>query len=356
MGTLRTPNKKDQEKLLRSDNNQLGHISSFTNQFPLNETTVISPFTAGSTSLHQIFSSSQSQPPKRKSSEMEPSDAADQANQAIGMILRQMQQDKTDILSEIQAGRTDTVKRIESLRLDVDSKFSGVDRRVTGIESSLNVTNESINNIQLKLDELEQARLATQMDITGLSTTAVTSQQKDARTLAHEIISSFGITIQLNELQHAFTRSTGPDKTILVVVFASIQSKSFVMREKRKIKDDRKIYFDHRLTPNIRTLFWSARSAVKVKRAKSAYIASGRVMLEKFDGSKVTVRSIKDLDTLTPQATATQPHHNHQSVTSQPLLNHQSVTTKPQHNQQSSTTQPSHNHQPFTTQPHQKNA
>ena len=230
----------------------------------------------------------------------------------LGLVLKQMQQDKADILKEIQAGRIDTANRIESLRTEVDNKFSRVDQRVAAIESSMGGSKDAIDNIQAKLDEIEQARLSTQMDITGVNPASIPTNQRDLRSFVHNLINSYKITVPISDIHHAYSRPVGPNKCVIVVVFASVMVKSFVMQEKRKLKDDKKIFFDHRLTPKMRTLYWSARSAVKNKRAQKAFIASGRVMLEQLDGSKSVIRSPEDLDSLPPPVGTSSNPQRHQ--------------------------------------------
>jgi hypothetical protein len=146
------------------------------------------------------------------------------------------------------------------------------------------------------VNDIQQEKLATHMEITGVPKTAIDQRQQDLTALAREIITSFGVTIEPSAVQHAFARTIEKiDKSIIVVLFRSVEEKARIMRTKRESMDKRPIFFDHRLTQTNRVLFSAARKAARESGGK-AFVNRGRVFIVK-DTNKMRVFSPNDIET-----------------------------------------------------------
>ena len=210
----------------------------------------------------------------------------------------------------IESKSASQMNKLDDLRNDIGVTFDDLNSRVSTIESSLTGTSQSVDQLQSKMNDFEQLNFASHMDIVGIDTATADNNKKDLKNFVTQLLKSFAITIEVSQITHAFLRSISNDRRIITVIFVNVDTKATVMKLKRGTKDVRKIFFDHRLTPTNRSLLFEARNAVKLNRAKSAYVASGRIMLECLDGSKHRVCSKKDLDDL-PALTA--PAHSNQS-------------------------------------------
>ena len=238
---------------------------------------------------------------------------ADDDNNHFSLILEAMEKNKHEVLNAMNAkvseqmvelrGVIETksasqMQKLDELRNDIGTTFDGLNSRVSSIESSLGSTSKSVDQLQCKMNDLEQSNFATHMDIVGIETSTVDNNKNDLKAFVGQLFTSFAISIEAHLITHAFIRPISNDRRVITVIFASIDAKTNVMKLKRGSKDVRKIFFDHRLTPTNRRLLFDARDAVRSKKAKSAFVASGRVMLECLDGSKRRICSKYDIDEL----------------------------------------------------------
>ena len=228
-------------------------------------------------------------------------DAQPSSSEMLSVILEQLKSNKDDIKKEIVASKAETIEKLDQLRAEVDHKITRVESRVNTLENFVGEAHNSMSNFNNRLDDIEQSSLASHMDITGVSVGDIDANKSDLRAFAHRLIRSFNIELDLDDIHHAYSRVINNSRHVLVAVFSSVSVKGRVMKTKRQAKDNRKIFFDNRLTARKRMLFGMARKAVKDNRAKSAFNVSGKIFIEKHDGNKI--RDQDDFSSL-PMASA----------------------------------------------------
>ena len=171
--------------------------------------------------------------------------------------------------------------------------MQGLDNKVTDASNTAQINKKLINSIM-------QDKLANCMEIHGISNNAIESS-RDLKLLTVEIISSFNIAIDSNEIERVTTREikkgandTANSRTLLMVHFKEFESKLRIMRTKRNIKDNRNIYFNAAMTSTHKYLMMSARRIVKNVGLK-VFFKSSKVNVEKADKQLISIECDNDL-------------------------------------------------------------
>lgn len=252
------------------------------------------------TNLEQYFKAPSG---KRKKTDSE-DDEDDSAivNDAFGLLMAKLdgnQEELRAMNSELREASRVQTSKIDDLREEVSTKLEAVDARVGSLETTIGQATSDISTLQQKLDELEQDKLATHMEISGIEKAAADANKSDAKGFAIQLISSFNIELDISSIDQAFFQATRDEKRRLVVVFASVDIKVEVMKKKREAKDPRKIFFDHRMTFSTRKLFLSARKVAKEVGGR-VFLYGGRVFYGKDKTSKVRISSASDFSKILP--------------------------------------------------------
>ena len=109
---------------------------------------------------------------------------------------------------------------------------------------------------------------------------------------------SFGIVINNQDIKQAFLRPNKKSGALVAVVeFFDLESKIRVLQEKRKANNDRKIYFNHCLTPHNRYLMAKARAVAKEKNFR-VFINGDQIHVKKDEHTKLTINDDCDIETI----------------------------------------------------------
>jgi len=220
-----------------------------------------------------------------------------------------------DIMKEIKSN--EAARRAESngIRDDIALLRGEVNQQISGLKSSLESMTTKVNDLSTKVDGIDarvdivtnlanenrkmmngykQDRLERFMEIDGIRNDKI-NNASDLKELAIEIVESFGININANEIEHAFKKEinlkkkvNGADKkTILTVIFANINSKIRIMKAKRALTDKSSIYFNMALTVGNRNLIHKAKEIVEGKL--KVYFSRGCVRVLKKDKHEILV-------------------------------------------------------------------
>lgn len=193
------------------------------------------------------------------------------------------------ITAEIRNSNTETTAalgaKIDELGDRISSRVDQVESRVAAVESAVTECTSNVANLDMRVNDVEQAALLMHMDITGLDAANIEAGKGNPKLIVTELFTSLAITFNPDDIQAAFIRHVGMGKSVVTVVFFSFESKLAIMKKKRESRDQRKLFFDHRLTRLNRSLFLEARRLVKDKVIDSVFIKSGRVMIKLQDKS-----------------------------------------------------------------------
>lgn len=195
--------------------------------------------------------------------------------------------------NEIASLKGELTQQICDIRCSVDvmeNKVGDLTTKVIGMDSRVDVVAKIANENRKMIGSYKQDKLDNFMEIDGIKKDVVNSTS-DYKKLAIDVIKSFAISIEPAEIQHAFkkeiTMKNSNVKTLVVVIFANINTKIRVMKEKRDIKDERTIYFNQSLTFINRNLIYKAKTIVGKKL--KVYFARGNVRVLKKDNKEIIV-------------------------------------------------------------------
>lgn len=205
------------------------------------------------------------------------------------LLLSKMTKDSGINFAAIKESMIDEIKKlaISISRLeDENAKNSNAIRSLSSVQ----------NNLSSRLNQLEQEKLNSSIEITGLCPAAM-HPDKPAKEIAKQVLAIYNVS----KFKHAYKRQVNTKsgtKNLLVVTFSSYEEKMIVLNKKRTTDMGRKctVYFNHCLTSFNRSLYMSARIASKSSNLKVA-ISRGRIFIrraiEKFG---TPIKSQNDLD------------------------------------------------------------
>jgi uncharacterized protein (DUF3084 family) len=170
--------------------------------------------------------------------------------------------------------------------------------RIDKHESEITKLNAESENMRRRLNQLEQEKYVTHMDITGIPNALFTEQMKGID-LAMKVLNDFKIKTQANAIIFAYVRTIySTQKKILTVAFRSLEEKLKAMKEKRAVADHKNIYFDHYMTGETRKLFMATRKLAKEKLNATAAFLWSKVFVIFSDGKKKLISSEAELEKL----------------------------------------------------------
>jgi archaellum component FlaC len=196
----------------------------------------------------------------------------------------------TEQISEVKTSLEEMSSKVNGLTI----KVNGIDNKVKDLETSVNDIAETANENKKLIGALRQDKLEKFMEIDGIKDN-VFNATNDYKQLALEIITSFGISINPSEIEHAFKKeinlkrkvNDSDKKMILTVIFANINSKIRVLKAKRALTDKSTIYFNAALTYDNRNLIHKTKTIVEGKL--KVYFSRGCVRVQKKDKSEILV-------------------------------------------------------------------
>lgn len=185
--------------------------------------------------------------------------------------------------------------KFEELSVTVSTQLTQMRSDVAKVVDRVDQHENDIESLKRRLNDIEQEKLASHIEIAGVAKTEIEKNSKNITAFARNIIASFVIQFNQAVVEHAFVRTIPKsDIPIIVVRLSSIEAKLHIMKMKRESDDQRKIFFDHRLTPLNRALFSAARKATKEEGWKT-FISSGRIFIAR-DNEKHRIISFADID------------------------------------------------------------
>lgn len=196
--------------------------------------------------------------------------------------------------SEIRQLHSAQSNKIEELSNNLTSRLDATDLKVNTLCETVTKTQSDVEDLQLKLEEIEQDKLATHMVISGIENSTIDSAA-NLRALVIELFTSYQIPIENRDLENVFSMKSSGDKRKIVTVFQSAAKKVEVMKLKRGSPDGRKIFFDHRMTAKTSELYHKVRLHAKEKGGK-AVMYGGRVHYAVDGKTKMRIKTLKDLD------------------------------------------------------------
>lgn len=207
-----------------------------------------------------------------------------------------------------------------SSRIDVVlDKLDRHEARFQTVEEKLNFHNENLVDVGYRLNQIEQAKLNSKMEVSGLlfESNATRQQLKENFT---DFLSRLEIEYNSSEIVDVYPtvrKLRSGDKNFLIVTFIHESIKNRVMNE--KIQHDKAIksepitvYFGNVLTRANHQLLMSARNAVKGKKLARAWSMSGEIFIQiTQQAGKIKITDIGHLNfIIDEQARNNDPQNN----------------------------------------------
>jgi hypothetical protein len=197
------------------------------------------------------------------------------------------------------------------------------DKRFVEVESDVAQNRTHLSSMHYRLNVLEQEKLNTKMEISGIDSADIPHQQLKASLL--EFLNSSGIAVQETEIVNVYrsVRKTHAGSVDLIIAnFNSIETKKRVIKD--KIARDKKfgkpnVYFADVLTPTNRKLFMQARQLKKNGYITSAWTMGGNVFIAfEPEGRKIRVVNDDHLNELiSEESTCNRKNTNNVIINSQ---------------------------------------
>jgi hypothetical protein len=211
-------------------------------------------------------------------------------DEMMKLMLLRMEQNQNEI-RQLHSAQSN---KIEELSINLTSRLDATDLKVNDLCDKVTKTRDDVEDLQLKLEEIDQDKLATHMVISGIDNTRIDSST-NLRALVRELLASYQISLDDREMENVFSMKSSGDKRKIVVVFHSTVKKIEVMKLKRESTDRRKIFFDHRMTAKTSELYHKVRLYGKEKGGK-AIMYGGRVYYAVDGKAKLRIKTLEDLN------------------------------------------------------------
>jgi hypothetical protein len=184
--------------------------------------------------------------------------------------------------------------KINRLRDDLNERQDITEKKIDSVTEIASMAHDAIT-------QMKQQNLSDVMDIEGIDFGKYPTQ--DARTIALEVISSFGIDIHDSDIRSANIKSVIMEKKdqrtnrkLLSVTFHDFQKKLTVMKEKKKSTIKNNIYFNHTMTREVKAIWLKVRRA-SIDRGIKHFIANGRPTVI-INDKKLGIRNEEDMKIL----------------------------------------------------------
>lgn len=222
------------------------------------------------------------------------------------------------ILSAIKESGAAQLQKMDTLEQKVDSKFSEVNTQIAtvvstvkGVDDKLKTVGDEVDTLTSRLNELEQDKLATVLEISGITDAELENSNNNLRKLVEGIFKHFGIPYDNQKIEHVRVRELRvTKKKILIVQFKFFSDKLEVLGLKFKSPRNDEIYFDHALTPTTRYLFAQAKKIAREAKIRGPRIISGKIFVTIDDGRRIKISNQNDIDMLRKPAATTSGSNN----------------------------------------------
>lgn len=211
---------------------------------------------------------------------------------------------------EMRDNNARQLKEFSELRDALNIKLDGINTRAETTNAKVDKNSSDISYLRRRQNEADQDRLATHMEISGLTHADIESNKDKLTDYVIEICLKYGLRTNKSAIQRVYTRDVtkrDPPKRLLVVIFTTPEVKYGIMKGKRESADNKDgIFFDNCMTAFTRALYMESRKVAKIIDAKSAFIRNGRIFISFNTSDKpLKINSFEELEKLKNERTPT---------------------------------------------------
>lgn len=198
--------------------------------------------------------------------------------------------------------------KLEEFRKDILSALKDIVEKVNNLEKKVAAHDNSLSEINARLNELEQGIYNSQIEISGLELPAA-ADYNSTKSAFLQLATSQHIQVDKSEVVNAFIKDKGAKSTsktkperVLIITLAHKAIKDRIMQQKiinDRNKEGVKIYFGHVLTNWNHKLLMAARQMRKHGRIFSAWSMDGKIYVKsQQDQQKTRVMDHEHLESL----------------------------------------------------------
>lgn len=198
--------------------------------------------------------------------------------------------------------------KLEEFRKDILSALKDIVEKVNNLEKKVAAHDNSLSEINARLNELEQGIYNSQIEISGLELPAA-ADYNSTKSAFLQLATSQHIQVDQSEVVNAFIKDKGAKSTsktkperVLIITLAHKAIKDRIMQQKiinDRNKEGVKIYFGHVLTNWNHKLLMAARQMRKHGRIFSAWSMDGKIYVKsQQDQQKTRVMDHEHLESL----------------------------------------------------------
>lgn len=180
----------------------------------------------------------------------------------------------------------DIKTRIDEYKADTIEKFNQIDQKVNVVSSITNENADNIELLQIKVEELKQDQLKSNICVSGVPTNLI--QNDNTADLIIAIAKKLDVDINQNQ----FTSYSCASNKFIIISFFMLKHKQLLLRKIRVkkslmveevfgVQSNSQIYLNDHLTPYFNHLYLLARRAKKDGKLASASSFNGRIKARK---------------------------------------------------------------------------
>ena len=223
-----------------------------------------------------------------------------------------MPQFKSMLDSSIGEVKREFDNTISGIKSDYDNKIHLLESVNYELKSELCHLRDTIHNMKMKDDEMEQYSRRNSVLINGISE----SDKRPTDEIVLSIANQYNINISIADIDrsHRIGKEADGKARAVLVKFVSYRARNEFMRKKQDLANG--IYFNEHLTPLRSEILYKARRLFKEERLFGAWSLGWRVFVKDTTGEKHEVMSIKHIESLASRTPVKRPQTARSSAAS----------------------------------------
>ncbi len=220
------------------------------------------------------------------------------------IIAQEVQHHMNDMIASVKRENENAIKAannmIEVLKADNDKK----QRRIEKLEFLLHKKDDKINELLVKVDNIEQKEFECDVQFVGVE--EAKTEKDELKNLLKLCKEKLGAKLKTTDIKgvHRLGKRRANKHRDLVVSFQDPTTRERVYKNRKKLSCNKNpaqnIYINDRITHYRQGLFFQARKLCKAKKVFAAWTQKGNVLIRESEGGPVVeIHSYKDLSSIT---------------------------------------------------------
>jgi len=180
-------------------------------------------------------------------------------------------------------------------QITTNNTLTTLSNRILELEKTLKEKESIIQNLEFKINVLEQNERACFIEISGVKK----ENNENVETLVNDIASKIDIDLNLFDIENAYRKPSRQNSETpqIVAEFSSKRKRDEFLKKRGKIEyNGSRIFINESLTAYNRKLYWETRTRAKELGYRYTWTSNGRIFCKKDElAKKIQVRNNDDL-------------------------------------------------------------